>query len=144
MFNFSSFSPHYSEAKTRFSFQLKQRLNVRLIELLHSRGQQLSKFVRTKDSFYLTKEDELPKDWFEELFGCSNYNSINNVKCAMKGVLQKLMFNMVLSRTGPQRPKCCKLVYLKSNCGQYAIKGKKGRSLQVYGKKKINHHLSVF
>ena len=48
-----------------FSLQLKWRLNVRLIELFHSRGQQLCKFVWTKDSFYLTKKDQLPKDWFE-------------------------------------------------------------------------------
>ena len=48
-----------------FSLQLKWRLNVRLIELSHSRGQQLCKLIWTKDSFYLTKKDQLPKDWFE-------------------------------------------------------------------------------
>ena len=48
-----------------FSLQLKWRLNVRLIELFHTRGQKLCKFVWTKDSFYLKKKDQLPKDWFE-------------------------------------------------------------------------------
>ena len=33
------------QARGGFSLQLKWRLNVRLIELFHSRGQQLCKFV---------------------------------------------------------------------------------------------------
>ena len=129
MFIFSSFSPHnYSEANTR---GIQCAVKVRLIELFHSRGQQLCKFVWTKDGFYLTKKDQLPKNWFEapkwppfhglgtticrdvmwkrsigwrksrivtienlfdsllfdKLFAPSNYNSVNNVKCAIKRVL---------------------------------------------------------